>query len=238
MSLPIFDCTGYTNNAFYKSQPTWKSISIAICFQYVHLPITHCVQSEYIQIPLIAHTQCVSKRLSSMIARVCVTEWKINLHFSECALIGRLSVVMTIINVLPIYVHKHVRILAPKYISTLYPCIYPYWCCLLFAYVCACVSWHRNGFMLCFASQKKRKQIAHASLSNFSIFLFLFFSTTGQKGNAYVACCFPSNWIDWMVDRSIVNKQDWSKCRTRRQLNSLDLRTTLWFNGFQKGVSS
>lgn len=106
------------------------------------------------------------------------------------------------------------------------------------SYVCACVSWHRNGFMLCFASQKKKKQIAHASLSNFSIFLFLFFSTTGQKGNAYVACCFPSNWIDWMVDRSIVNKQDWSKCRTRRQLNSLDLRTTLWFNGFQKGVSS
>lgn len=157
MSLPIFDCTGYTNNAFYKSQPTWKSISIAICFQYVHLPITHCVQSEYIQIPLIAHTQCVSKRLSSIVARVCVTEWKINLHFSECALIGRLSVVMTIINVLPIYVHKHVRILAPKYISTLYPCIYPYWCCLLFACVRVYLGIEMASCCVLLAKKKKSK---------------------------------------------------------------------------------
>lgn len=173
--------------------------------------------------------------IGSMVARVCVCVWKINLHFSECALIGRLSVVMTIINVLPIYVHKHVGISASKYISILYPCICPYWCCLL---LCVCVSWHRNGFMLCFASQKKKEENNSCFLEQFFNISFSLLSTTGQKGNAYVACCFPSNWIDWMVDRSIVNKHDWSKCRTRRQLNSLDLRTSLCFNGFAKRVSS
>lgn len=125
---------------------------------------------------------------------------------------------------------------APKYISlyTLYACICPYWCCLRCC--CACVYLGIEMASCCVLLAKKK--ITHASLSNFSIFLFLFFPPTGQKGNAYVACYFPLNWIDWMVDRSIVNKHDWSKCRTRRQLNSLDLRTSLCFDGFAKGVSS
>lgn len=180
---------------------------------------------------------CIQEIVCSMVARVWVYVWKINLHFSECALIGRLSVVMTIINVLPIYVHKHVWGFRPPNISlsTLYPCICPYWCCLRCC--CACVYLGIEMASCCVLLAKKK--ITHASLSNFSIFfLFLFFPPTGQKGNAYVACCFPLNWIDWMVDRSIVNKHDWSKCRTRRQLNSLDLRTSLCFDGFAKGVSS
>lgn len=67
---------------------------------------------------------CIQEIVCSMVARVCVCVWKINLHFSECALIGRLSVVMTIINVLPIYVHKHVWGFRPPNISLSTHCIH------------------------------------------------------------------------------------------------------------------
>lgn len=105
-------------------------------------------------------------------------------------------------------------------------------------FCCACVYLGIEMASCCVLPAKKKKENNSCFLEQFFHISFSLLSTTGQKGNAYVACCFPSNWIDWMVDRSIVNKHDWSKCRTRRQLNSLDLRTSLCFNGFAKRVSS
>lgn len=104
---------------------------------------------------------------------------------------------------------------------------HPYWCCL-------CVSWHRNGFMLFSASQKKRiENNSCASLRNFSTFSSFLLDKKIKEMRVL------SHWdnhelMEWLTGQ-LKNKQDWSKCRTGRQLNSLDLRTSLCLNGYEKG---
>lgn len=91
---------------------------------------------------------------------------------------------MTIINVLPIYVHKHVY-LGPEY-PYIYVSVSMYLCVPIDA---VCVSWHRNGFML-FLLAKKKNKITHASLYNFSTFSSTFFAPS-QLDKKEMRVCFP-----------------------------------------------